>query len=225
MDDKSDEPRRAVRLGTSVLLISDGIVHPPMLGRFWLRRGLKAMPGYRFQRLASLEALPGLTLKSFQGMVLYVHHETLSAAALENLEGFVRQGGGLLAVHSASASFKQEERYFAILGGRFREHGPIELFRVQPATPQDEVFREAAAFSVTDELYRHEYDPDNRVHFYTAVDTTTGTEREPVVWTRSYGHGRVCYCALGHTAATIRHTQVQQILQRGLTWVCGNRPD
>jgi hypothetical protein len=202
------------------LLVSDGVVHPSLLGRFWLRRGLAAMSGYRFRRVASLEALPGLPLESFpfpfQGMVLYVHHETISPAALESLDSFVRQGGGLLAVHSASASFKQEERYFEILGGRFVEHGPVERFQVQPTTAQDEIF-DVPAFFVTDELYRHEYDPGNRIHYFTIVDG----EREPVVWTRRHGHGRVCYCALGHTADTVRHPNVRQILQRGLAWACG----
>jgi type 1 glutamine amidotransferase len=179
------------------------------------------MAGYRFQRVASLEALPGLKAESFRGMVLYIHHETISPAALESLEGFVRQGGGLLAVHSASASFKQEERYLDILGGSFREHGPIERFRVEPVVDQDEVFDAISAFSVTDELYRHDYDPDNRIHFHTPV----GEEHEPVVWTRRYGQGRVCYCALGHTVSTMHHPQVQQILRRGLGWACGHLPD
>ena len=204
-----------------VLLVSDGLVHPSLLGRFWLRRGLTSMPSYRFQRVASLEALPGLKAESFQGVALYVHHETISPAALENLEHFVHRGGGLLAVHSASASFKQEERYLDILGGSFREHGPIERFLVEPVAGQDEIFYTVPAFSVTDELYRHDYDLDNRVHFYTAV----GEEHEPVVWTRHYGQGRVCYCALGHTVSTMRHPQVQRLLQRGLMWACGHLPD
>jgi type 1 glutamine amidotransferase len=203
---------------TSILLVSDGLVHPSLPGRFWLRRGLATMSGYRFQRVASLEALPGLKTESFRGVVSYIHHETISPAALEGLEDFVRQGGGLLAVHSASASFKQEERYLDILGGSFREHGPIERFRVEPVAGRDESFDAIPAFSVTDELYRHDYDADNRVQF----DTAVGKEREPVVWTRRYGQGRVCYCALGHTVSTVRHPQVQQILRRSLEWVCGS---
>ena len=176
------------------------------------------MCGYHFRRVASLEALPGLKAETFRGLVLYIHPEIISPAALESLEGFVRQGGGLLAVHSASASFKQEERYLDILGGRFREHGPIERFLVEPVAGLDEIFDSIPAFSVTDELYRHDYDADNRVHF----DTAVGKEREPVVWTRRYGQGRVCYCALGHTVSSVRHPQVQRILQRGLGWACGS---
>jgi type 1 glutamine amidotransferase len=206
------------------LFISDGIVHPSLLARFWLRRALSSppvpgatdVPRYGFHRVASLEALPRVwRLDSFPAIVLYVHHRTLSPSALEHLERFLQAGGGLLALHSASASFKEEPRYHDILGGRFVGHGPVEAFVVQPAVAQDEVFGEVPEFSVRDELYRHEYNAANRIHFYTPVDG----EREPMVWTRRRGQGRVCYCALGHTASVMRHPRVHQILQRGLAWV------
>jgi type 1 glutamine amidotransferase len=206
-------------LARSILLVSGGLIHPSLLGRFWLRRGLEAMPGYRFRRVASLEALPRLSLESFQAIVLYVHHQKISQPALESLEGFVQKGGGLLGVHSASASFKEEARFAELLGGRFVAHGPVESFEVRPTAAKDKMFDGIGAFSVDDELYRHEYDPDNRVHFVTNI----GQEQEPVVWTRRDGQGRVCYCALGHTTRSMRHPKARLILQRGLTWVCGNR--
>lgn len=204
-------------MGTEVLLVSDGIVHPSLLCRFWLRRALTALPGYRFVRVASLEALPRLPLDSFRAIVLYVHHQTLSAAALECLDAYLEGGGGLLALHSASASFTEEPHYHDILGGRFVAHPPVESFDVQPSASEDEVFGGIPGFSVRDELYRHEYDPANRIRFRTRV----GEEREPVVWTRRQGQGRVCYCALGHTVSAIRHPQVRQILHRGLAWASG----
>jgi type 1 glutamine amidotransferase len=198
------------------LLISAGLVHPSLPARFLLRRALAAMPGYRFQRVASLEALP--SQPSFRAIVLFVHQETVSAAALERLDHFLRQGGGLLAIHAASASFREEPCYFEILGGQFVEHGPVESFEVQPTEPQSDLFAGIPPFSVTDELYRHEYDPGNQIHF----TTTVGEEHEPVVWTRSHGSGRVCYCSLGHTLNAMRRPQVWQILQRGLAWTCSS---
>ncbi len=203
-----------------VLLVSDGLVHPSLVARFWLRRALVSISGYRFQRVASLEDLPQQPLAPFGAVVLYVHHDTISLSAVERLEKFAAGGGGLLAIHSASASFTQEERWFELLGGRFVEHGPIEQFEVRPSELHDSTFGEIPPFSVRDELYRHEYDPANRVHFYTDV----GGEQEPVVWSRSAVSGRVCYCALGHTVGSMRHPQVVQILQRGLAWVCGDPP-
>ena len=209
--------RRQPILGTDVLLVSDGLFHPSLPCRFWLRRALTALSRYRFAHASSLEALPRLSLDPFRAIVLYVHHDTLSAAALEGLDADLERGGGLLALHSASASYKEEPCFYEILGGRFVNHGPVEEFVVQPSASEDEIFRSIPAFSIRDELYRHEYDPANRVHFSTPV----GEEREPVVWTRCRGQGRVCYCALGHTVSAVRHPQVRQILHRGLAWVSG----
>lgn len=190
---------------TQILLVSDGIVHPSLLARFWLRRGLSSppvpgainLPRYGFHRVASLEALPRVwRLDSFPAIVLYVHHRTLSPSALEHLESFLQAGGGLLALHSASASFKEEPRYDDLLGGRFVHHGPVETFVVQPAGSDDEVFGGIPSFSVRDELYRHEYDAANRVHFYTQV----GGEREAASgsrWSGPAAGGRVaCATAL-----------------------------
>ena len=204
-------------MAIQVLLVSAGFFHPSLPCRFWLRRALVPLPGYHFTQASSLEALPRLSLDPFRALVLYVHHDTLSTAALDCLDAYLGRGGGLLALHSASASYKEEPRFYEILGGRFVTHGPVEEFAVQLSSPQDEIFRNTPAFSVRDELYRHEYDPGNRVHLHTVVDG----EREPVVWTRRWGQGRVCYCALGHTVGAVRHPQTRQILHQGLAWACG----
>jgi uncharacterized protein len=200
-----------------ILLVSDGLFHPSVPARFWLRRALLALPGYPFERVSSLEALSGEAAASYRAIVLYVHHEKISTAALDALDQFLDAGGGLLALHSASASYKNRPRFYDMLGGHFVEHGPVEEFLVEPAAAPDDIFRGLPAFSVRDELYRHEYDAANHVHFYTEVDGV----REPVVWTRRHGRGRVCYCALGHTVGVMCQAEVQQIVQRGLVWAAG----
>jgi hypothetical protein len=179
---------------------------------------LAALPGVRLQRADSLEALPRLPPDSFQALVLYYHHETVSPAALDCLDTYVRQGGGLLAIHAATASFKQEPRYFDILGGRFVEHGPVALFPVRPVD-QDPVFGDVPPFIVRDELYYHEMVTDVRVCM------VGGTEGVPVVWTRQHGQGRVCYCVFGHTISAVRHPQVHEVLRRGLAWAGGYLSD
>jgi hypothetical protein len=124
---------------------------------------------------------------------------------------------GLLAVHGAAASFKTEPGYHEIIGGRFIGHGPVAETEVLPS-PEHELFRGIGPFHLRDELYRHEFDPSNEVHFYTSVEG----EQEPVVWTRLHGEGRVCYCSLGHTSQAFRHPAVVEILRRGLLWVSGS---
>jgi type 1 glutamine amidotransferase len=162
-----------------------------------------------------------LSLGSFGAVVLFVHDEKVSPPALRALDDFVAAGGGLLAIHAASASYVDEAQWLRILSGRFREHGPVQTFRVEPALEEDEVFGGIPAFSVRDELYRHDYDPHVRFHFATRVDG----EQEPVVWTKYWGVGRVCYCSLGHTLSSIRNPRVLEILRRGLDWVCATPPE
>ena len=205
-----------VLVDNRILLASSGFFHPSWLARQRLKRNLKMMPDYVFQQIASLQVLPRLDIFSFRAIVLYFHHKAISPSALACLDEFVRRGGGVLAIHSATASFKQEQRYFEILGGRFRVHGAVQTFKVSPTRSAEDIFGSVTPFQIKDELYLHELAPEITVHFETMHDG----EPVPVVWTRSYGAGRVCYAMPGHTAESMKHPMLHHILKRGLAWVC-----
>jgi type 1 glutamine amidotransferase len=196
-----------------ILLVTDGLFHPPLTARTALRRLLEEPDSYRFKHIHSLEKLPA-DLTSYAAIVIYIHHKKISEAALEKLDLFVAAGGGVLGVHSATASFKQAPQYFEILGGRFIGHGPVEKFTVKPVD-QSEVFSGIPAFDVFDELYLHEFQPDIEVHFtahYKGEDV-------PAVWTYTFGKGRVCYAAPGHRTASLKNETYQKLLRQGLKWV------
>jgi type 1 glutamine amidotransferase len=200
----------------NVLLVSAGIAHPPLLGRYTLRRLLSKMTDLSLLRVHSLEALPQLELEYFQGMILYYHQNTISDQAIGALDDFIRRGGGALAIHSATASFMDAIRYFEILGGRFAGHGPVETFDIIPSQVDDDIFDNLPGFTNVDELYLHDLEDDIRVHYYANYQG----ERAPMVWTRLYGEGRVCYACPGHRTQTMRIPAYQAILQRALRWVC-----
>ncbi len=150
-------------------------------------------------------------------MVIYIHHKKISERALAQLDDFVSKGGGILGVHSATASFQGQLHYFEILGGRFIGHGPVASFEVKPV-PESELFAGIPVFNVKDELYIHELQPGITPHF-----TATHEGQEvPIVWTYHYGQGRVCYAVPGHRTETMQNETYQKILQRGLAWVCGD---
>lgn len=197
-----------------ILLISSGVFHPSLLARYNLQRALARSRLFTIFTSTTLEELPHLDWRNFAALVLFFHHERISAASLAALETFTEEGGGLLAVHSAAASFKTEPGYQQILGGHFTHHGPVETYRVTPDPAQRDIFGIAAPFFLVDELTCHEWDPANTVHFW--VNGPDG--REPLVWTRNNGEGRVCYCAAGHTSASLATPQIRQILVRGLHW-------
>jgi type 1 glutamine amidotransferase len=196
-----------------VLLVTDGIFHPPYFGRMVLHKALAELKGFEFQYIRSMEKIPR-NLKDFSALVLYVHHKNISDAALGRLDDFVSSGSGILAIHSATASFKETKHFFKILGGRFLGHGAVENFEVKRV--KDEIFDGIGDFVIKDELYLHELQPGIEVHF-----TTKHEDKDvPVVWTYRYGKGRVCYTVPGHTTASMKHPAVQKILRRGLAWVC-----
>lgn len=196
----------------NILLVTDGIFHPPYTARRELHKTLAKIDSFSFEHVRSLEKLP-LDMEQYSAMVIYFHQKEISQAALAALEAFVSKGGGILAIHSATASFKQTKPYFKILGGRFTGHGAVGTIQVKHR--RSEIFGEIGNFVVKDELYLHELEPGITVHF-TAKHSGQDV---PVVWTYGYGKGKVCYAVPGHTTQSMRNPVYQEILRRGLAWV------
>jgi hypothetical protein len=196
----------------NVLLVSNSFIHPPFAGRRALQHALAQLADFSLRQVRSLEQLPA-DVEKYAAVVLYFHHKTISAAALDRLDAFVKNGGGVLAVHSATASFKDQAHYFEILGGRFVGHGAVEHFEIKQV--RDDVFGGIGNFTVKDELYLHELQPGIEVHFTARHEG----QDVPVVWTYRYGKGKVCYAVPGHTAESMKHPALQEILRRGLQWV------
>ncbi len=199
-----------------VVLVTDGLFHPPFRARKALHRTLAALETYEFTHIRSLEHLPD-RMEIYSAVVLYFHHKAITEESLTKLDAYISSGGGLLGVHSATASFKKANHYFEILGGKFIGHGPVEKFCIQPIG-RAPVFQNIPSFEVKDELYIHETQPGNEVHF---ISTYQG-EEIPVVWTRMYNQGRICYAGLGHRTQTMKAAAFQTILQQGLSWVVGD---
>jgi len=197
-----------------VLLVTDGFFHPPLLARKTLIKTLAVLDGYSFEFVRSMEKLP-FNLETFSALVLYFHHKNISENALSKLDKFVSNGGGILGVHSVTASFKGEKRYFQIIGGRFTGHGPVESFKIESA--KREIFGDIDDFYVRDELYLHDTQMGIDIHFTTKHEG----KDVPAVWTYQYGEGRVCYAVPGHLTESMRNKEYQKVLQRGLSWVCG----
>jgi len=198
-----------------VLIISAGIIHPSWLARIYFSRIAKSVEKINPVFSTSVEDLKLLGPQEFSAAVLYFHRSRISDDALRCLDRFVSQGGGLLAVHSASASFKQSRGYFNIIGGRFTSHGKVEDYAVSPRTESSIIFPGINDFTIRDELYIHEYRKDVTIHFYADYHGTP----EPAVWTRVHHEGRVAYASFGHCARAMTVPEVKSIIQKCLLWV------
>jgi type 1 glutamine amidotransferase len=224
---------------SQLLCITSGTVHPSIFAQLALIAWARRLPGVRVHVVHDVDALRKLSLARFSAVLLYFHSSHISDEALAALETYVAGGGGLIALHSAAASFKETPAFSSLLGGRFLHHGPIAPFTVRqtsalgsfagggPTTEQgargpEKVdrpylapdFRQMESFTIRDELYIHEYDPDNFVHF--VVDTEDGPE--PIAWSRLHGKGRVFYLAPGHRVETVRRPAIRNILRKGIHW-------
>jgi len=200
-----------------ILVVSAGIFHPSIPARRRLNKILKGWDKIDLTTTSNIEALTRLSEDKFDGVLLYFHRKKISERALDVLDSFVTGGGGILALHSASASFKESSRYFDILGGRFTSHGKIEPYTVSRTKEADPVFGIAEPFTITDELYIHSYDDSVKVQYV----TETKGKKEPVVWIKNRIRGRICYVSLGHVSKVLKDDSVRQIITDGLSFILG----
>jgi len=195
-----------------VLLISAGLFHPSMVAR---KRLFEIVSGMcTVVQTPSIEGACILKRGRFDATVIYLHRQKISEEALSATESFVAHGGGLLGIHSATASFKQARGWFNLMGGRFVSHEEVIPFT--STSSGSEIFT-PKSFTVKDELYIHETKSGISVCYTTEKD---GNEI-PVVWTQNYGNGRVCYIEPGHVSASLEVPEVATVIKEGLSWVCG----
>lgn len=195
-----------------ILLISAGMFHPSMFAR---KRLFEIVSGEcSVVQSPSIEGACILKRGMFDAAVIYLHRQKISDEALSAIESFAAHGGGLLGIHSATASFKQSRGWFNLMGGRFISHEEIIPFT--SISKGSEIFT-PGSFTVKDELYIHETKPGISVCY----TTETAGKSVPVVWTQIYGNGRVCYIEPGHVAASLEVPEVVTVIKEGLSWVCG----
>ena len=200
----------------SILYCSKGIVHP----NFWARKNIKDFLRQEIKncdivqtsRLAFHKLIPK---HNPDLIVLYFHEKKIRPEDLQSLNAYVRNGGAILAIHSASASFKQEPAYHKLIGGRFIKHGPICNYTIQPSAYAEEHFCKLdSTFSIKDELYLHDYDSTVQV----LLETQIIDRLEPVAWVKSHGPGKVAYFAPGHRGSIFKLDSVKHVIAELIKW-------
>jgi type 1 glutamine amidotransferase len=162
-----------------------------------------------------IEELTRLSRDRYSILVIYVNIKCIRDDLYEKLDGFVRTGGGLLSLHSTTASFTNQPTFKEMVGARFIRHGPIRKFLVRPAHSISKEFFGISEFFVEDELYRQEYTETAIAQFeYQGRQLT-----EPLVWTNQYGEGRSVGISPGHRIETMKNPNVVTIMEQSLAWL------
>jgi len=151
-------------------------------------------------------------------VALYTAKDFLTDAHVEQIAAFVRAGGGLLALHGATATHKQNTTWTKLVGGMFTGHPPGFEFTVNVSDPQHPIARGLSDYVGHDELYTH--DMHDTVH--TFLTAPWENKIHPLGWSKSEGKGRVVYLASGHSPLMLRHPTVRTLIARGARFAGGS---
>src|SRR4051794_29254634 len=130
---------------------------------------------------------------------------------------YVRDGGGLLVIHSGSAEYSELPVLRALLGGVFASHPPQCPVTIEPRAGHP-LTEGSTPFTVVDEHYMMDIDdPDVDVFLTTASEHGS----QPGGWPRREGEGRVCVLTPGHNLHVWLHPSYQLLIQNALRWTEG----
>jgi len=155
--------------------------------------------------------------------------EWFQGARREALQGFLKAGKGVVALHAAADSHYHWGWYGQMIGGYFERH--------PKGTPKGVVTvvdaRNPATAKLPRTLQRNEewyyykdFDPTVRV-LVTIDPRTIGESGEadvnpnPLVWCHDFGGGRVIYSALGHTNESWSEPYMVTLLTGALKYAAG----
>ena len=156
-------------------------------------------------------------LQDYDTILLYTDMGHLTPEQESGLLSHVRSGAGLFGLHTAAASFRENEGYHGMLNAFFDGHSRYMDFQVDVTDTDHPITRGLTSFTVTDELYYLRHDPGRSHHLMQAYDPTKDSTHV-MAFHHTYGRGRVFYFALGHDMAVLDNPSFQTILRRGVLW-------
>ncbi len=156
-------------------------------------------------------------MSEFDVLVVYTTGGRLTRAEEDAVEAYVRGGGGLFGLHGAAASFKENGLFHDVLGCTFVEHPPLGEVSVQVRHSSHPITAGVSDFTVADELYILDYDPDE-VDLLTTARLAPDGVAELSAYVREWAAGRVFYLGLGHDARCLQTDPFRRLAGQGLMW-------
>jgi type 1 glutamine amidotransferase len=157
---------------------------------------------------------------------------------INGLIRFVREGGGVAAIHGSTFASPDVPEYGELLGATSAPHRAFESAMLKiddPNSPLTQQF-EGHDIAYVDELYH--FPPSGpysreKLHVLMSIDLAKSEPPAPdlavrpdkdygLVWIKSYGKGRVFNCALGHTVLLFGTPQMAQMVFAGIQFVLGD---
>lgn len=162
-----------------------------------------------------LEQFPVIILAKSNNFSSTDTTEWATEEAQKIFESYVQNGGGLLAVHSGTAGYREASIIRGILGGVFTHH-PEQCPVTLEAVGEHAITDGFEPFTLRDEHYFMEIDNDDLCVFLTSISQHG---EQPAGWTRTHGKGKVCVLTHGHNLNVWLHPSFQLLLRNSLNWL------
>jgi type 1 glutamine amidotransferase len=149
-----------------------------------------------------------------------------------NILKFVKNGGGLMAIHGGSTMQIASIEFSEMLGGSFDYHPPQQKISVMLVDKDHTLLKafEGKPFVHIDEpyIFKNAYAKKNfRPLLY--IDTSElifnkkiDEKIKYISWIKSYGKGRVFYSSLSHNAQSFENTNLLKFFLDGMQYVLGD---
>lgn len=143
-------------------------------------------------------------------------------------ERWLRDGGGLLGIHPATDTWKNDDRWAEIIGGIFDGHpwgaGDTVTLKVLDAEHPTTAHLDAS-LTIKEEIYQfRDFDPEP-VRVLIGLDMERTAKKRPyfvpVAWCRLLDDGRVYYTSLGHRDDVWTADWYQTHLTQAALWAGG----
>jgi uncharacterized protein len=139
---------------------------------------------------------------------------------------WVKNGGAVAGVHSASDTFHNDPDFLNLIRGEFATHGPQVKVTVHNQDPKHPACRELPeSFEIYDEIYEFKNWERSGVHMLLTMKKHPQRDDAgdfPVAWTNRVGKGRMFYTSLGHREDVYQGNDLYlKHLLGGMRWALG----
>jgi type 1 glutamine amidotransferase len=182
------------------------------------------------QKTDGTPASGGPSLSNVDGIFFLGHRDVpITDQQKAELLAFVRGGKGFVAAHTGLTAFESWPEFAEMLGAAYGGHlytGPGRMISEQPSHPI--VKHWGATPDYSDEFYRAKGLSRDKVDVLLRFDPASapgsGLPSDgdfPLIWTKTYGQGRVVYSSLSHSTEAWDIRNVQLTMFEAIKWSLG----
>lgn len=202
------------------LLVTGGPIHDGKAIGDVVEKAMKDTGKFDVTRAhEDLDAFLADRIAPYDLVVFYYTLGEITEGQKRGLMNHIASGKGYVTFHSGADSFRGDPDYNALVGGHFVTHPRYRTYQVSITEEKSPITEGIEEFMITDEQYVLDYNCQVKV----LANALWKGQTMPVLWTKSWGKGRVFYSALGHDAKACKQDMFLKLFLRGCEWAAGRK--